>query len=132
MGRASIARPTPESATHAGAQEDRRAAFALKTPKRIAARLKELAEHPERSHDPYRAAMSTLTARSSRGAAGLAADEKRRLDKAKDELRALFQRPSSGRTTKMGRKVEKPGTGRQSGPSGQTDGVEHDRKHANK
>jgi hypothetical protein len=59
-------------------------------------------------------------------------DERNRLQKAKDGLRALLQRPSSGRTTNLGRRVEKPGTGRQSGPSGQTDGVQHDRQHANK
>jgi hypothetical protein len=59
-------------------------------------------------------------------------DNRSRLQKAKDEVRALLQRPSSGRTTSLGRRVEKPGTGRQSGPSGQTDGVQHDRKHANK
>jgi hypothetical protein len=59
-------------------------------------------------------------------------DDPSRLQKAKDGLRQLLQRPSSGRTTGLGRRVEKPGTGRQSGPSGQTDSVQHDKKHANK
>ena len=106
MTRASTARSTQETTTHAGAQESKRAAFALKTPKRIAARLKALAAH-------------------------LAPDEKAPLEK-KEEPQTLLQRPSSGRTTKLGRKVEKPGIGRQSGPSGQTDSVQHDRKHTNK
>lgn len=65
-------------------------------------------------------------------ARSLAADKKTKLEKAKEELRALFRPPSSGRTTKLGRRVEKPGTGRQSGPSGQTDSAQHDRKHTNK
>jgi hypothetical protein len=58
--------------------------------------------------------------------------DRTRLQKAKDGLRALLQRPSSGRTTSLGRRVEKPGTGRQSGPSGQTDSAQHDRGHTNK
>jgi hypothetical protein len=55
-----------------------------------------------------------------------------RVDKNEEVPTTLLQRPSSGRTTKLGRKVEKPGTGRQSGPSGQTDSVQHDRRHTNK
>jgi len=67
-----------------------------------------------------------------RAAAQSQPDEKSRLQKVKDELRQLFQRPSSGRTTALGRKVEKPGSGRPGGPSGQTDGTDHDRRHTNK
>ncbi|NKE66747.1 hypothetical protein RAMLITH_13015 [Ramlibacter sp. RBP-2] len=59
-------------------------------------------------------------------------DDKLSLQKARDKLRGFFQRPSSGRTSTLGRKVEKPGSGAAAGPSGQTEGVEHDRKHANK
>ncbi|MHB1124073.1 MAG: hypothetical protein ACYC0T_15335 [Ramlibacter sp.] len=59
-------------------------------------------------------------------------DGKLSLQKARDKLRGFFQRPSSGRTSTLGRKVEKPGSGAPAGPSGQTEGVEHDRKHANK
>jgi hypothetical protein len=58
--------------------------------------------------------------------------DKTRLQKAKDGLKALLRGPSSGRTTTLGRRVEKPGTGRQSGPSGQTDSAQHDRAHTNK
>lgn len=132
MARASTARSTQEATEHARAPDGKRGAFALKTPKGIAARLKDLAEHSDRSHDPYRSAMATLTGRISRGTAQLPTEEKERLEKAKEELRQLFQRPSTGRTTALGRRVEKPGTGRQSGPSGQTDSTTHDRKHTNK
>lgn len=66
------------------------------------------------------------------GSANLPTQDKDRLDKTKDEIGTIFQRPSTGRTTAMGRRVEKPGTGRQSGPSGQTDAAQHDKKHANK
>jgi len=58
--------------------------------------------------------------------------KKKAIDKAKDVLRALYQRPASGRTTALGRKVEKPGTGNPGGPSGQTDEAQHNRKHTNK
>lgn len=59
-------------------------------------------------------------------------DDKTSLQKAKDKLRGFLQRPSSGRTSALGRKVEKPGSGTAAGPSGQTEHVHHDRKHANK
>lgn len=59
-------------------------------------------------------------------------DDKISLQKAKDKLRGFFQRPSSGRTSTLGRKVEKPGSGAAAGPSGQTEGVEHNGKHTNK
>lgn len=58
--------------------------------------------------------------------------DKMSLQKAKDKLRGFLQRPSSGRTSTLGRKVEKPGSGGPAGPSGQTGSVEHDRKHTNK
>jgi len=59
-------------------------------------------------------------------------DDKTSLEKARDKLRGFFQRPSSGRTSTLGRKVERPGSGGPAGPSGQTESVKHDRKHANK
>lgn len=67
-----------------------------------------------------------------RAAAQLQPDDKTGLQKVKDELRQWFQRPLSGRTTRLGRKVEKPGSGRPGGPSGQTDDTDHDCRHANK
>jgi len=107
--------------------------FKLKNPKRIAASLKESAEHSDRRKaDPYRSAMSMLTFYINRAGAQLQPDEKARLERAKDELRQLFDRPSTGRTTALGRRVEKPGDGNRSGPSGQKDRSRHERTHANK
>jgi hypothetical protein len=70
--------------------------------------------------------------RANRAGAQLQPDDKTKLEKAKEELRNLHHRPASGRTTSLGKKVEKPGTGRQGGPSGQTDASRHDGKHTNK
>ncbi|MCM2252039.1 MAG: hypothetical protein NDJ19_06745 [Ramlibacter sp.] len=50
----------------------------------------------------------------------------------KTEPPPLEQPPSTGRTTPLGRKVEKPADGSCAGPSGQKDRVDHQRKHANK
>ena len=52
--------------------------------------------------------------------------------KLNDALHTLYQRPSSGRTTRLGRKVEKPGDASPAGPSGQRDMAKHDGKHTNK
>ena len=60
------------------------------------------------------------------------ADLKSRVDRVKEQLRGIYQRPASGRTTPLGRRVEKPGPGKQSGPSGQREDSVGDRKHANK
>lgn len=53
-------------------------------------------------------------------------------DRAKDALRALYPRPSTGRTTSMGRRAEKPAKDNASGPSGQPDSCWHDSTHTNK
>jgi hypothetical protein len=107
--------------------------FTEKDPKKIARSLKDSAEHSERRQaDPYRSAMSMLTFYINRAGAQLQPGDKLTLEKAKDELRHLFHRPSTGRTTAQGRRVEKPGSGRPGGPSGQTDSAKHDGKHTNK
>jgi hypothetical protein len=49
-------------------------------------------------------------------------------DQAKDQT----QRPTTGRNTKLGRKVEKPRDPMSGGPSGQKDRAKHDKRHANK
>ena len=51
---------------------------------------------------------------------------------AKNKLPPVSQRPATGRTTALGRKVEKPGIGNPAGPSGQKAKGPQDRKHANK
>jgi hypothetical protein len=65
-------------------------------------------------------------------AAQLPDDDRNRWEKAKEGLRNLFKGPSTGRTTALGRKVEKPGEIRPGGPSGQRDGIDHQKKHTNK
>jgi hypothetical protein len=59
-------------------------------------------------------------------------EENKRLEKFTDAIRSLYQRPSTGRTTALGRRVEKPGDKTTAGPSGQKDGAKHDLKHTNK
>jgi hypothetical protein len=49
-----------------------------------------------------------------------------------DLVRTDPHRPSTGRTSKLGRKVEKPADVKPAGPSGQRDISQHDRLHANK
>ncbi len=133
-----MARPTAHKwsqdvTEHSDALDLKDGVFKEKDPKKIARSLKDSAEHSERrKSDPYRSAMSMLTFYINRAGAQLQPGDKLRLEKAKDELRGLFHRPSSGRTSALGRKVEKPGERQVGGPSGQRDGAKHDGKHANK
>jgi hypothetical protein len=118
---------------HSDALDLKEGVFKQKDPKRIAESLKDSAEHSERRKSgSYHAAMSMLTFYISRAGSHLPEKEKTRLEKAKDVLRTLYERPASGRTTALGRRVEKPGEGKLGGPSGQKDGAKHDGKHANK
>jgi len=118
---------------HSNALDLKEGVFKLKDPRRIAASLKDSADHSERRHsDPYRSAMSMLTFYINRAGAQLQPEDKTKLEKAKDELRQLYHKPESGKSTPLGRKVEKPGSGKQGGPSGQKDGAKHDGKHTNK
>jgi hypothetical protein len=55
-----------------------------------------------------------------------------KLDKLKNDVQTIFQRPTTGRTTRLGRKVEKPGDVGAAGPSGQHEATRHDKQHANK
>ena len=80
---------------HSDALDLKEGVFKLKDPKRIARSLKQSAEHSERrKSDPYRSAMSMLTFYINRGGAALPKTDKTRLEKAKDELRALYDKPS--------------------------------------
>lgn len=68
--------------------------FALDDPKAIARSLKRSAERStRRKSEPYRSAMSMLVFYINRAGAGLPAARRRKLEAAKDELRALFGRP---------------------------------------
>ena len=67
--------------------------FTLDDPKRIAASLKRSAEQSHRRKaDPFRSAMSMLNFYINRAGKHLSAEQRRRLDAAKDELRALYGR----------------------------------------
>lgn len=68
--------------------------FKQEDPKAIARSLKHSAEHSDRRRsDPYRSAMSMLTFYINRAGHNLAAGQRRHLEDAKDELRALFHKP---------------------------------------
>jgi len=72
--------------------------FEGRDPKAIARSLKASAEHSERrKSDPYRSAMSMLTFYINRAGHNLPAAQKKRLETAKDELRALFHRAPARR-----------------------------------
>lgn len=65
--------------------------FTRRTPRAIAQSLKRSAEHSRRrKSSPYRSAMSMLTFYINRGGKGLSAARKKKLERAKDELRALY------------------------------------------
>jgi Protein of unknown function (DUF3175) len=70
-----------------------RCAFTLRDPRRIAQSLKRSAERSRRRKaSPYRSAMSMLTFYINRAGKNLPGTRKRILDKAKDELRRLYDR----------------------------------------
>jgi hypothetical protein len=68
--------------------------FTGSDPKKIARSLKASAEHSDRrKSDPYRSAMSMLTFYINRAGHNLPEEQLERLEAAKDELRALFDKP---------------------------------------
>ena len=71
--------------------------FKKPTPRAVALSLRRSAEASHRrKSSPYRSAMSMLVFYINRAGKGLSAAEKRKLEKAKDELRALYGRPRKG------------------------------------
>ncbi len=81
---------------HSNALDLEPGVFTKSSPRQIAASLKHSALHSKRRKGtPYQSAMSMLTFHINRAGKGLSATQKRRLDRAKGELRKLF-----GRTTK--------------------------------
>jgi hypothetical protein len=69
--------------------------FKEKDPKQIARSLKASAEHSaRRKSDPYRSAMSMLTFYINRAGDTLPKTQRKRLENAKDELRALYDKPA--------------------------------------
>ena len=68
--------------------------FALEDPRKIARSLKRSAEQStRRKAPPFRSAMSMLVFYINRAGANLTAAQRRRLQAAKDELRALYGKP---------------------------------------
>jgi hypothetical protein len=78
---------------HSDALDLERDVFTKDDPKDIARSLKRSAEHSHRrKSSPYRSAMSMLTFYINRAGKDLEPKQKRVLEEAKDELRALFGR----------------------------------------
>jgi hypothetical protein len=72
--------------------------FKWREPERIAASLKASAERStRRKSDPYRSAMSMLVFYINRAGKNLGAEQKERLERAKDELRRQFGKPMPAR-----------------------------------
>ena len=72
-----------------------RGVFARDDPRAIARSLKRSAEHSDRRKaDPYRSAMSMLTFFINRAGRNLPKNRREVLERAKDELRAVFKRPA--------------------------------------
>ena len=80
---------------HSDALDLERDVFKQRDPKRIARSLKRSAERSaRRKSSPFRSAMSMLTFYINRAGAQLSATQRRRLEAAKNELRALYHRPA--------------------------------------
>jgi hypothetical protein len=95
--------PTPRKASrwsqdvtrHSNALDLEKDVFTQSDPKRIARSLKRSAEHSERrKSSPFRSAMSMLTFYINRAGDQLDDTQRKRLEAAKDELRALYDRPA--------------------------------------
>lgn len=68
--------------------------FTLEDPREIAQSLKRSADNSHRRKaDPFRSAMSMLTFYINRAGKRIGAEQLARLEKAKDELRALYGKP---------------------------------------
>src|SRR5438876_644927 len=97
MGKPGRARPTPEmvAGRHRAQQcaRPRPRRVHAHDPKKIAASLRRSAEHSRRRKtSPFRSAMSMLTFYINRAGLGLEPQQKRVLEDAKDELRALYHK----------------------------------------
>jgi hypothetical protein len=78
--------------------------FTLDDPHRIAESLKHSAEQSHRRKaDPFRSAMSMLNFYINRAGKNLNARQRKRLERAKDELREVFGKPRK-RETRSGRR----------------------------
>jgi hypothetical protein len=74
--------------------------FTRRSPRSIASSLKRSAERShKRKSSPYRSAMSMLTFYLNRAGKTLPASSRRKVEAAKDELRALYGKPARSATT---------------------------------
>jgi hypothetical protein len=72
------------------------AVFKLPSARAIAASLKRSAERSRRRKStPYRSAISMLTFYINRAGSNISATQRRKLERAKDELRTLFRKPAA-------------------------------------
>jgi hypothetical protein len=79
---------------HSDAMDLEKNVFEKNDPKAIAQSLKRSAEHSKRKKGtPFQSAMSMLTFYVNRAGKGLSQERRDTLEKAKNELRALFDRP---------------------------------------
>ena len=93
MARPKAHKWSQEITERSNALDLQRGVFKLKDPRRIAASLKDSAEHSERRHsDPYRSAMSMLTFYINRAGKTLPKTQRTRLERAKVELKRQFGR----------------------------------------
>jgi Protein of unknown function (DUF3175) len=77
--------------------------FALEDPREIARSLKKSAElSNRRKAPPFRSAMSMLVFYANRAGSNLPPGRRKLLERAKDELRALYGRPRLGRKGRKG------------------------------
>lgn len=75
--------------------------FTRRSPRSIATSLKRSAERShKRKSSPYRSAMSMLTFYLNRAGKTLPASGRRKVEAAKDELRALYGKPATRTTTR--------------------------------
>jgi Protein of unknown function (DUF3175) len=82
-----------EVTEHSNALDLEPSVFTKDSPREIALSLKRSAEHStRRKSDPYRSAMSMLTFYINRAGKNLPKQRRERLEAAKDELRALFDK----------------------------------------
>jgi hypothetical protein len=103
MAEKSPKRWSAEVTEHSDALDLEKDVFKSSDPKRIARSLKRsaLASRRRRS-GAFRSAMSMLTFYVNRAGANLSAAQRRKLEKAKDELRAVFGRPPAHRKAARG------------------------------
>jgi hypothetical protein len=81
---------------HSDAMDLAPGVFKRRDPRSIAQSIKSSAEHSyRRKSEPFRSAMSMLTFYINRAGRGLDAAQRRRLQAAKSELRALFHRDAA-------------------------------------